>query len=589
MVSEQARAGAPLADRRVLLVEDNHVNRLVAKAVLEKAGALVTTASDGRAALETLAARGPFDVVLMDVQMPELDGFEATRLIRKDPAGHDLLIIAMTAQASAEERRTCLAAGMDDHLPKPIDPEHTVRTLAAWLNRRDASSAPAADPLPAPAEPPRDEVTGIDEVAALQRLGGDRLLLARLLRLFAQDATGVPERLRQARLRQDESEVRRLIHTLKGEAGNVSATSVWATARLIEGAVRDGRDADVEQLLGRLEQQIEEVVAAVRRAPAEPADAPAVPMPRPPITRQIARGDQSVVLAVDDTPLNVEALQAILAGTCRVVVAYDGQTALTMAMAHAPDLVLLDVMMPGLDGYEVCARLKANPATANIPVIFVTTMEEEADEARGLEIGAIDYLTKPLKAPIVRARVRNHLELKRYRDLLENLSTKDPLTGIANRRRLDEVLSHEWRRALRAPAPLSLVFIDLDFFKAFNDTYGHAAGDECLRAVASELAGATRRFTDLVARYGGEEFACVLPSTDAHGASIIANRLRDAIARLQIPHEHSPVAGHVTISLGAATMVPAPGESVAALIEEADRRLYEAKRSGRNRVVAPED
>jgi diguanylate cyclase (GGDEF)-like protein len=271
---------------------------------------------------------------------------------------------------------------------------------------------------------------------------------------------------------------------------------------------------------------------------------------------------------------------------CTVIIGSDGHEALSLAASHMPDLILLDVMMPGLDGYQVCTRLKQDSTTAAIPVIFVSAMDEEEDETRGLELGAIDYITKPLKAPIVRARVRNHLELKRYRDLLENLSIKDALTGIANRRRLDEVMNLEWRRALRSPAPLSFILMDIDCFKAYNDNYGHTAGDECLRQVARALASATRRFTDLVARYGGEEFACVLPTTDAAGAAILGNRLRAVVEALNIPHAYSPVTDRVTISVGVATVVPTPATSQSQLTETADRRLYEAKRTGRNRVVA---
>jgi len=297
--------------------------------------------------------------------------------------------------------------------------------------------------------------------------------------------------------------------------------------------------------------------------------------------------DHQTILIVDDTPANIEILSAILGLEYGILFATSGLEALALIVGQTPDLILLDIMMPRMDGYEVCKRLKANPQTWNIPVIFITSLGEEEDEARGLEVGAIDYIAKPISAPIVKARVRNHLELKRYRDMLENLSAVDGLTGIANRRRLDERLTQEWLRGRRNQSPLSVCMVDIDYFKLFNDHYGHAAGDDCLRRVALALASALRRPVDFVARYGGEEFVCVLPDTDADGAALLADKLRDSVAALGIPHAASSVAGHVTISGGVATVVPVGDSSPAQLLEAADRLLYQAKKAGRNRIVTP--
>jgi diguanylate cyclase (GGDEF)-like protein len=221
-----------------------------------------------------------------------------------------------------------------------------------------------------------------------------------------------------------------------------------------------------------------------------------------------------------------------------------------------------------------------------IPVIFITAMDREEDETRGLEAGAMDYITKPISPPIVRARVRNHLELKRYHDILENLSVTDGLTGIANRRRFDQFLEREWRRAIRSRSPLSLIFMDIDLFKAFNDHYGHLAGDDCLRKLAQGLNEVIQRPADLLARYGGEEFACVLPETDTQGAIAVADKIRQKIDNLNITFT-SPTSGdHITVSMGLATLIPLKAQSSADLIRLADELLYEAKKLGRNRVVS---
>jgi len=292
------------------------------------------------------------------------------------------------------------------------------------------------------------------------------------------------------------------------------------------------------------------------------------------------------ILIVDDTPANIRILQEILGDKHEILFATSGREALDLIAQRPPDLILLDVMMPGMDGYEVCRKLKANPSTRNIPVIFITALDDEQDETRGLEVGGIDYITKPISPPIVRARVRNHLELKRYRDTLEHLSAIDGLTGVANRRRLDEWLEREWRRELRNGAPLSVCLMDVDFFKRFNDRYGHAAGDECLRKIAATLSGMVQRPTDLIARYGGEEFVAVLPETDAAHATMLAEKFRTRVEGLGIPHADSPVADHVTISGGVATTLPSEHAGPADLLKAADGCLYEAKKTGRNRIVA---
>ncbi|WP_454020456.1 diguanylate cyclase [Azospirillum sp. Marseille-Q6669] len=295
---------------------------------------------------------------------------------------------------------------------------------------------------------------------------------------------------------------------------------------------------------------------------------------------------RSKILVVDDIPSNVHVLSRILKDEHDIYFATDGAKALELAQSRLPDLVLLDIMMPGMDGYEVCSRLKTDPITRDIPVIFISAKSEVEDETYGLEVGAIDFISKPISPPIVKARVRNHLLLKRQTDLLRTLSFADGLTGIANRRRFDEVLLREWRRCGRVQLPLSLIMLDVDQFKPYNDHYGHQAGDECLRAVAQLLAEQMMRPGDLIARYGGEEFVCLLPETDEDGAVQVAERLRETVANRRLPHAVSHVADHVTISLGVATARPTLDDTPDRLTQLADGLLYEAKRAGRNRVCS---
>ncbi len=292
------------------------------------------------------------------------------------------------------------------------------------------------------------------------------------------------------------------------------------------------------------------------------------------------------LLVVDDQPVNVQALYQALSADHQVLMATSGEQGLALCQEKLPDLVLLDVVMPGIDGYEVCRRLKADELTQHIPVIFVTARSDEAAETRGLESGAVDFITKPINPPVVRARVKTHLTLKRQSDQLRQLVFVDGLTGAFNRRYFDDRLHSEWHRASRNQLPLSLLLIDIDHFKLFNDTYGHQAGDDCLRSVAQVLKAGLKRPADVIARYGGEEFACVLPETDLAGALAVGNQLEQAVRGLGIRHERSSSAPCVTISLGLAVRGPGSPDPAAELLARADRQLYRAKSDGRGRVCA---
>ena len=294
--------------------------------------------------------------------------------------------------------------------------------------------------------------------------------------------------------------------------------------------------------------------------------------------------NKQTVLIVDDMPSNIEILEGVLGTEYEVLFATNGKDAIDIATSQNPDLILLDIVMPDMDGYEVCSRLKADAKTHDIPVIFVTAMDQEEDESKGLNAGVIDYITKPVRPAIVKARVHNHLELKRYRDSLKTLSMMDGLTGIPNRRQFDEVLDTEWRRARRNQISLALLMMDIDFFKAYNDHYGHLAGDDCLRQLAKGLADSVHRPADLVARYGGEEFVALLPETNAEGGLDIATRIQGKLKLLSIPHAYSSVADIVTLSIGVATMVPTDKQMPFDLIKLADDCLYAAKHSGRNTI-----
>lgn len=297
---------------------------------------------------------------------------------------------------------------------------------------------------------------------------------------------------------------------------------------------------------------------------------------------------KATILIVDDEISNIEIMNAVLEDDYEVCFATSGQQALDTARETLPDLVLLDVLMPGIDGFEVCRRLKSDPLLADIPIIFTTGLGDTEDEMRGLSLGAIDYVTKPIQPAILRARVGNHVELKRLRDQLAALAVTDALTGLSNRRHLERALTTEAARLCRTGEWLSVIMLDIDFFKQFNDTYGHPAGDRCIMMVAAALTRAVKRASDLPARYGGEEFACILPGADPHGAELVAQEIRLQIQSLNIPHERSKVSPFITVSIGVASARCIPSIATDRWIEEADRQLYISKQEGRDRISTTE-
>ncbi len=293
------------------------------------------------------------------------------------------------------------------------------------------------------------------------------------------------------------------------------------------------------------------------------------------------------ILIVDDEKMNLKVLADLLKEDYSPILARNGEKALEYAFGDSsPDLILLDVVMPEMGGYEVIKHLKNNERTNHIPVIFVTSLDSVLDEEHGLKLGAVDYITKPFSPPIVKIRVHNHLRIVHQYKLLDQLAYLDGLTEISNRRRFEEVYKREWSRSARSSAPFSLAMVDVDFFKPYNDHYGHAMGDRTLQKIAKTLEDSLLRPADLIARYGGEEFIMMLPETDAFASKGVAERALQKIIELNIPHLYSQVADRVTVSIGLVTTQIEDSLTPQIFIAAADKNLYLAKENGRNRVVA---
>ena len=670
-------AGSRLSGVRVLVVDDSAMNRDLLERMLGLEGATATLVADGRQAVEQLRARpAAFDAVLMDVQMPVLDGLSATRLIRGELGLTALPIIVCTAGVLPEQQAAARAAGANDVLAKPVDLERMAALLSRWLpaprpsaaagvSRGDSAPAPDQDPSPrqgpAIAPPPpcggkglgggsegaSDDypaIPGIDRDQAARTLGRDRAFFLRLLDGFvAEFADAVGQTGRDLDRGEREAAIRRL-HSLRGNAGSLGALDLMATAGALEEAMQRG-EMDLAAGLADLERLLRELAAAsapwlaeweARGRPGANNQPCRRSYPRivdnahlPTDTEHGEHGmkPDAKILLVDDEPAAIQLMRKTLIGMGELRYAMGGQEALDLVAADAPDLILLDANMPGLDGFATCAALHRD--FADIPVVFVTAAGDFENEIRALEAGTSDFITKPINPPVVRARVAMHLKLKAQTDLLRNLSQRDPLTGVANRRALDERLALEWRRVARRQFPLSLLMIDIDHFKAYNDHYGHLAGDQCLTRVAQALAETVSRAEDLVARYGGEEFAVLLSGSGLAEALALAEKVRLAVGALAIPHACSSAGDWVSLSIGVASIQPVfnatsagypppdrpdnpegpnvpepfdqPGQPDLTgteypsgfqlsqeLFERADRALYAAKAGGRDRVCVVE-
>ena len=328
------------------------------------------------------------------------------------------------------------------------------------------------------------------------------------------------------------------------------------------------------------------------------------------------------ILIVDDKPENLRLLATMLSKQgYDTRTAISGKLCLRAAKAIVPDLILLDINMPEMNGYEVCQRLRKETLTQNVPIIFLSALNEPSDKVKAFQSGGNDYVSKPFQVEEVEIRIANQLkinflqkqleaqkqklklqnshlqaeiesriaaetQLLQINQQLQILATKDSLTQLANRHVFDRFLSQEWRRMCREKQPLGLILCDVDYFKRYNDCFGHQTGDRCLQQVARAISAVVKRPADLVARYGGEEFAVILPNTSARGVICVAEKIRQQVESLQIDHPESSATNYVTLSLGGVSAVPTPETDPQALIQISDDALYEAKQKGRNRAIS---
>jgi diguanylate cyclase (GGDEF)-like protein len=553
---------------RVLVAEDNRTNQMVAAGMLAMNGCVCEFAADGVEAVRA-AQRERFDLILMDCSMPEMDGYEATAHIRlaELALGRRTPLVAMTANTQVGDAEKCLAAGMDDYLAKPITLVELRQKLEKWLPHGGLPAAPAHTATrggnthqsnhagPSPVDP-----AVFDK---LREVLGDTLPHA--ITPYLEDTPGCLDELEQAVHAGDMDTARARAHALKGSSGNFGADTLAGLAFQAEQFAAAREAAQIVPLLAPLRAHYETLAAFLHG--------------------EISGVHTDVYQSMDDTPqvLVVDddrSTRSTLRHTLqrdgfRVEEAADGAQALAMLARFQPDVILMDAMMPVMDGFTACARMQELPNGGDVPVLMITALQDNSSVERAFAAGASDYIPKPIHYAVLSQRVRRIIEANRAEKRIRHLAYNDVLTNLPNRTLFFELLGKSVELAGQEGRQVGVLFMDLDRFKYVNDNLGHHVGDRLLQAVAKRVRAAVRG-DDIVARLGGDEFTVILNELDSPAAA--ATAAHNIVRTLAAPF---PVDGHdifVTASVGIA-MYPHDGGDVATLVKHADSAMYRAKRT----------
>ena len=592
-------------ERTVLVVEDDHLNMKLMRSLLGLGGYRVLEATDAETGLQLAAEHRP-DLILMDVQLPGLDGLSATRRLKEDPDLAGIPVIALTGLAMDGDREKAFQAGCRDYISKPINTRNFLASLGQLLTADSAVESPKAGTSSVSYQKPYNRILVVDDdpmnvklVAAILKRGGYDSLAA-------YDGT---EALQQ--VHEHHPDLILLDVMMPGLDG------YQVTRQLKDDPLTAGISIIMLTALNDTEDKIRGLESGADEFLTKPVNAPELLARTKSMLRlkqyrdQLllrARSEKSFgrhlgpsapqrqnVLLVEDNEKDLRLFAGQIEGLdIDVHVAHDGEEALQKTLGGEMDLVLLDIFLPGLDGFEVCQRLKENVATRDIQVVLITCLKDLEGKIKGMELGADDYLIKPVDGRELMTRIKALLAKKSYLDRLHthyeqalSSAISDGLTGLYNQTYLKKFLDLEIKRSLRQRYPTSLLMLDLDNFKLLNDRFGHPVGDQVLRETARAIRNAIRE-VDLAARYGGEEFAVVLPYADTAGARIVGERILAAIRDIRLEGDSGKPIDAITASIGIAAC-PAFAQDADTLIREADALLYRAKNAGKNRIILPDE
>ncbi len=553
---------------KILVVDDNRPNQQVAQAMLEKLGCTTALASNGREAVEAVI-REEFDAVFMDCSMPLMNGYDATAQIRvyEGDAMGSLPIIAMTANNSDSEKQRCKDAGMSDFLPKPLSLTGLREKLAQWVGLNiataESSQANSANTLHHPQTSYRPLSYDVAVVAALRETVGE--VVGSMIEAFVEDTPVYLSQLRVAIDADDVQQTRELAHTIKGSAANFGALELVELSReLEERALQSDLHNAIEQVnklavaFDRLRDDLKQETSS---------DRPMVTTP------QRSTTTSRILIVDDDRTTRMGLVDAFMRENYEVEQASNGIQALTICKRSMPELILMDAVMPQLNGFDACQMIREIPHGADIPVLMITSLEDETSIVRAFSCGATDYIAKPINFSVLKQRVVRLIKANRAEQHVKQLAYHDPLTGLPNRAQLKQQIRIIVNRAALEKQRFAILFLDLDRFKMINDTLGHEAGDLLLKAVADRIRNCVRE-QDFIARLGGDEFTIILenihgPESAAHVAEKICRSVSQPFAFMQQKM-------CVTTSIGI-SIFPDDGEDVSALIKHADSAMFRAK------------
>lgn len=553
------RMAAPPPLGKVLLVEDNAVNQQVAAEMLSRLGIAADLAEHGEQAL-AMATRTDYDLILMDCNMPVMDGYEATRRIREleGEGARKVPIIAMTAATGAEEQQRALDAGFTDFLHKPVRLDALSATLSRW-----AAGVAAAPPTAAAASPRAEQSAPPYSTQAMQELHdsvGD--ITYRMVESFLEDTPIYLDSLKAALLDNDARRVYEVAHALKGSASNFGAAPFLQVVTALEALGKAGDLAGSEALVAACGERFAELRKALE------------------LYQRSETGDQAraphkhqLLIADDDRTLRLAVRGTFASEEFEIIEAADGAQAIALCERSLPDIILMDAMMPEVNGFDACQRIRQLPGGADVPILMVTSLEDEDAIVRAFTSGATDYLTKPIHFTVLKERVGRMIKANRAELRARTLAFADSLTGLPNRARLNQELGFALSQASLNDERIAILFLDLDNFKNVNDSLGHQVGDLLLKAVADRLRRCVRR-SDFIARLGGDEFTVILRRVDTD--EVIANIARNILAALNEPFVFIQKRMLVSSSIGI-SIFPDHGSDVGTLLKYADLAMFKAK------------
>ena len=562
---------------RVLIVDDNRANQQVATAMLEKLNCQASVAENGQKALERVS-REHYDLVLMDCNMPVMNGYDATGKIRDlegDRAG-TLPIIAMTANNSEAEEEHCKDVGMNDFLPKPLSLSGLSDKLERWVGSQfkqaqrinPEQQATGSDKVKQPDTGYRTLSYEVKVIEALREAVGE--VVSSMISAFIEDTPVYLEKLRAAAIEGNARHVREMAHTIKGSAANFGAHKLVRLSKVLEDRAAEDDLGAVMDYVGKISDAFDILKDDLKQEISPVSQAAKVPFTNERHSR--------ILVVDDDRTMRMALVDAFLKENYEVEEASNGMHALNICKRRMPDLVLMDAVMPELDGFDACQMIRDTAQGADIPVLMVTALEDEDSIVRAFSSGATDYIAKPINFSVMKQRVARLIKANKAEKDVKKLAYHDPLTGLPNRAQLKQQIRIIVNRAAIEKQRFAILFLDLDRFKMINDTMGHDAGDLLLKAVADRIRHCVRE-SDFIARLGGDEFTIVLENIESpEGAANVAEKICRSVGQ---PFVFMQQKMFVTTSIGI-SIFPDDGEDVSALIKHADSAMFRAKEKRNN-------